>query len=153
MKQIVHFKLPAQQDEANAFLAKHAPEMVSANGDNLIINYDDGMTNDFYKATEMITEMTRLKSDIITERYHAKVAKHFLEKYVKELEDMNNTVITEANGKQKYDLSKDKEAKMEAYKKQIEGLTAQLLSFETKIEQSEVKIAVWQGEYDKLNLA
>lgn len=152
MKQIAYFLLPEQKTEANEFLAKNPPENVSMNANSLVVNFDDGVKNDFYKANEIVNTITSQESDVTNARIYLKIAKYFLEKYVKELEELNNTIISKVDGKVKYDISKDRETKIAEYKRQITGLEGQVLSFESQIEQSQVKIAVWTEELSKLNI-
>lgn len=149
-KQVAHFKLPDQLSEANAFLLKNLPEAVSVNGDNIVVNYDDGMKNNDYKINELNSDITSQESDILNSRFQIKVATHFLTKYSKLLAELENTVVTEPTGKEKYDTVKERDTKISEYKKEIDTLTKQIASFEVKIDQCDVKIGALKEIIDSL---
>lgn len=153
MKQVAYFKLPEQEAEANVFLAKHPPEAVSANLNSLIVNYDDQTYPDSYKAEELGGLILSNTKQIMTSEIALKSTKHDLDKFTKILAELNSTVITEVDGKQKYDLSKDKDEKVKKYTELVAGLTKSCAELESSIEMYKTRNAVMQGMVSDLNLA
>ena len=76
MLQVACFQLPDQQDEANAFLAKHKPRgEIAFNHDLIFIGYDNGV----YSPVDEIAELRELLHSVNSAKFQQEVAIHVME--------------------------------------------------------------------------
>jgi len=152
MKKVAVFKIPTEIEAANEFLSKNPPEQVAVVNEMLVINYDDQTYPAAYKAEELRGLILSNTKQLMTSAISEKVTRHDLDRYSAMLAELNQTVVTTKNGKQKYDISKDREEKIKKYTELIKNLTIAVTGLKESILLYEMRNKVMQEMIDDLDL-